>query len=691
MGIVKTRNIGIAAHIDAGKTTVTERILFYTGTTRKIGEVHDGAATMDFMKQEQERGITIASAAISCSWLDHKINIIDTPGHVDFTIEVERSMRVLDGIVAVFCAVGGVEAQSETVWGQADRYKVPRFAFINKMDRQGADFLDVVKQLNDMLEANAVAYQLPIGAEENLEGVIDLVGLKAMYFPDGEVKVTDIPDDLMEEALKYRDKLVEKLAEFDDDIAELYLEEQEVSEEMVKNVTRECVLKNLFTPCFCGSAYKNVGVQPLMDAVVAYMPSPLVKGTIVGTDIDDPEKQHRRHPEVEEPFSALAFKVIHDPYVGQQTFVRTYSGTIKTGDKVYNATTGKRERISRILRIKAKDREEMTEVGPGDIVAFIGLKNTYTGHTLCDEKEPLLLESLTIPEPVISVAASTKTRKELEKMHIALKKMTLEDPSFTVKTDERTNETVIAGMGELHLEVIVDRLKTEFGVECVVGDPSVEYKETITKSIQHSYKHKKQSGGKGQYAHTVMLLEPNPDNGFEFVNAIVGGVIPREFIPSVRKGIEDILETGVLADFNVVDVKVTLLDGSFHAVDSSEMAFRLCARAGFKEAFMKCGPQLLEPIMKVDIATPDDYIGDLVGDLNRRRGKVHTMRRYRKGSQKINAEVPLMELFGYSTSVRSLSSGRANHGMEMKNFQPLPGSLKEKVLEDARKRMGKED
>ncbi|MBN2804233.1 MAG: elongation factor G [Deltaproteobacteria bacterium] len=691
MGIVKTRNIGIAAHIDAGKTTVTERILFYTGTTRKMGEVHDGAATMDFMKQEQERGITIASAAISCAWLDHKINIIDTPGHVDFTIEVERSMRVLDGIVAVFCAVGGVEAQSETVWGQADRYKVPRFAFINKMDRQGADFLDVVRQLNDMLEANAIAYQLPIGNEENLQGLVDLVALKAVYFPNGEVEVREIPEDMIEEVKVHREHLLEKLAEFDDELAELFLDEQEIPTELIQKVTRESVLKNLFTPCFCGSAYKNVGIQPLMDAVVAYMPSPLVKGTIVGVDIHDHEKQHRRHPEADEPFSALAFKVIHDPYVGQQTFVRTYSGTIRIGDKVYNATTGKRERISRILRIKAKDREEMEEVGPGDIVAFIGLKNTYTGHTLCDEKEPLLLESLNIPEPVISVAASTKTRKELEKMHIALKKMTLEDPSFTVRTDERTNETVIAGMGELHLEVIVDRLKTEFGVDCVVGEPSVEYKETITKSIQHSHKHVKQSGGKGQYAHTVMLVEPNPDKGFEFVNAIVGGVIPREYIPSVQKGVEEAMVNGILADFNVVDVKVTLLDGSFHAVDSSEMAFKLCGRQGFKEAFLKCGPQLLEPIMKVDIATPDDYIGDLVGDLNRRRGKVHTMRRYRKGSQKINAEVPLMELFGYSTAVRSLSSGRANHGMEMKNFQPLPASLKEKVLETAKKRLGVED
>lgn len=691
MGIIKTRNIGIAAHIDAGKTTVTERILFYTGTTRKIGEVHDGAATMDFMKQEQERGITIASAAISCTWADHSVNIIDTPGHVDFTIEVERSMRVLDGIVAVFCAVGGVEAQSETVWGQADRYRVPRFAFINKMDRQGADFLDVVKQLDDVLEANAVPYQLPIGAEENLIGVVDLISRTATYFPEGNIEVGEMPEDMKEEVEMWRENLLEKLSEFDDDLAELFLDEKEIPEEMIHAVTRECVLKNLFTPCFCGSAYKNVGIQPLMDAVVAYMPSPLNKGTIVGVDIDDPEKKHRRHPEADEPFSALAFKVIHDPYVGQQTFIRTYSGTLKAGDRLLNATTGKKERISRIMRIKAKDRMEVPEVGPGDIVALIGLKNTYTGHTLCDEKSPILLESLTIPEPVISVSAATATRKELEKLHIALKKMTLEDPSFTVRTDERTNETVIAGMGELHLEVIVDRLKTEFSVEAVIGEPSVEYKETITKAIQHSHRHVKQSGGKGQFAHTIMTLEPNPGNGFEFINAIVGGSIPKEYIGSVKKGVSEAMEGGVLADYNVVDIKVTLVDGSFHAVDSSEMAFKLCARQCFNDGFRKASPQLLEPIMKVDLATPDDYIGDLVGDLNRRRGKVHSMRRYRKGSQKINAEAPLMELFGYSTSVRSLSSGRANHGMEMKNFQPLPESLKEKVLEEARKRLSNED
>jgi elongation factor G len=687
MGIIKARNIGIAAHIDAGKTTVTERILFYTGITRKLGEVHDGQATMDFMKQEQERGITIASAAISCTWQDHNINIIDTPGHVDFTIEVERSMRVLDGIVAVFCAVGGVEAQSETVWGQADRYRVPRMAFVNKMDRQGADFLDVVQQMDEMLEAHAVPYQLPIGAEDNFRGIIDLVRMKAYFFPEGLAEEAEIPKDMAELAKTWRDKLLEKLAEYNDDLAELYLDEKDVPEELIHLVTRDCVIRSLFTPTFCGSAYKNVGVQPLLDAVVAYMPSPLNKGAAVGVDLDDPEKQHRRHPTTQDPFAGLAFKVIHDPYVGQQTFVRTYSGTLKAGDAILNATTGKKERVSRILRIKAKDRIEMDEVGPGDIVAFIGLKNTFTGHTLCDPKEPLLLESVNVPEPVISVKVNAESRKEYEKLHASLRKMSFEDPSFTVRQVERTGETIIAGMGELHLEIIADRLKTDFNVSVQLGKPSVEYKETITRECRQEYKYVKQTGGKGQYAHMIMRIEPDPGGGFEFINNIVGGAIPQEYIPAIRKGVEDVMASGVLADFNVVDVKVVLLDGSYHTVDSSEMAFRIGARACFKEAFKKAGPMLLEPIMKVDIATPDDYIGDLVGDLSRRRGKVHNMRRYRKGSQKIDAEAPLMELFGYATNVRSLSSGRANYAMEMKQYAPLPDALMEAVLKEARERM----
>lgn len=691
MGISRSRNIGIAAHIDAGKTTVTERILFYTGKTRKIGEVHDGQATMDFMKQEQERGITIASAAISCIWKNHNINIIDTPGHVDFTIEVERSMRVLDSIIAVFCAVGGVEAQSETVWGQADNYKVPRIAFINKMDRAGADYLDVVNQLDERLDAKPVPFQIPIGAEDNFKGVIDLIEMKATYFKDGGMTTEEIPTEFVEEAQNWRNKILETLAEYNDDLAELYLEDQEISIEQIKTVTRYCVLRSMFTPVFCGSAYKNAGIQPLLDAVVDYMPSPLNKGNTIGSDVDDPEKKYTRTPSVNEPFSALAFKIIHDPYVGQQTFIRTYSGLLKSGDTVLNASTGKKERISRILRIQAKDRVEIEEVGPGDIVALIGMKNTITGHTLCDKDQPLLLETVNIPEPVISVKVNTKSRAIQEKLHQALRKMALEDPSFTVRTVERTNETVIAGMGELHLEIIVDRLKTDFNVEAIVGQPSVEYKETITGSFKENTKFSKQTGGHGQYAHTIMLVEPNPGKGFEFENHVVGGNIPTEYIPAVRKGVEDVLNRGILADFQVVDIKVTLEDGSFHPVDSSEMAFRTCAAMCFKSAFKKASPRLMEPTMSLEIATPDDFIGDLVGDLNRRRGKVLNMRRYRKGSQKISAEAPLMELFGYATAVRSTSSGRANYSMEMAHYSPLPESLQEAVLEEARKRMSGEE
>ena len=687
MGLTKARNIGIAAHIDAGKTTVTERVLFFTGETRKMGEVHDGQATMDFMKQEQERGITIASASISCKWDGHTVNIIDTPGHVDFTIEVERSMRVLDGIIAVFCAVGGVEAQSETVWGQADAYRVPRIAFINKMDRSGADFFQVLKQLDERLDAAPVCYQIPMGAEEDFKGVIDLVRMKARIFKDERIEEGEIPAEYLDQALEYRQILLEKLAEFDDDLAELYLEDEEIPVEMIRKVSRYCVLRSLFCPVFCGAAYKNIGVQPLLDAVVAYLPSPLDKGAVTGLDIDDPEKTRVVHPTRQEPFACLAFKIIHDPYVGQQTFVRTYSGVLKPGDTVYNATTKKKERVSRILRIRAKDRIELDEVGPGDIVALIGMKQARTGHTLCDPNNPLLLESVRVPEPVISVKVMTASRKEQEKLHQSLRKMSMEDPSFTVRQMERTNETIIAGMGELHLEIIVDRLKTEFDVEAIVGKPSVEYREAITMEARQKTKFVKQTGGHGQYAHTIMVVEPNPGKGFEFINLVVGGNIPTEYIPAVKKGVVDCLDGGVLADFRVVDVKVTLEDGSFHPVDSSEMAFRTCAKMCFKEAFKKAGPQLLEPIMALEIATPDDYIGDLVGDLNRRRGKIGNMRRYRKGSQKISAEAPLMELFGYATAVRSQSSGRANYSMEMKKYGPLPASLQDEVLEEARERM----
>ncbi len=687
MGLSSSRNIGIAAHIDAGKTTVTERILFYTGTTHAMGEVHDGKATMDFMKQEQERGITIASAAITCEWRHHAVNIIDTPGHVDFTIEVERSMRVLDSIIAVFCAVGGVEAQSETVWGQADRYGVPRIAFINKMDRLGANFEDVVRQLDENLGAEPVPYQIPIGAEEDFRGVVDLVERKAFRFENGEIKEMPVPEDLGEAVEAARQNLLERLAEYNDDLAELYLNEQDITVEMIREVTRFCVLRSLFTPVFCGSAYRNIGIQPLLDAVVDYMPSPLNRGVATGSDPADPEKILTRAPSISDSFSGLAFKIIHDPYVGQQTFVRTYSGKLKAGDSVLNATTGKKERVSRILRIRAKDRQEIQEVGAGDIVALIGPKQTRTGHTLCDPANPILLESVNIPHPVISVTAATASRKEQEKLHASLRKMSMEDPSFVVRQIERTNETVIAGMGELHLEVIIDRLKTEFNVVAEVGKPSVEYRETIASSARRDYKFSKQTGGRGQYAHTILLLEPNPGGGFEFVNHIVGGHIPSEYIPAVKKGIQDVLDKGVLADYQVVDVRVTLEDGSFHDVDSSEMAFRTCASICFKEAFRQAAPRLLEPIMSLEIATPDDYIGDIVGDLNRRRGRIGNMRRYRKGSQKISASAPLMELFGYATAIRTSSSGRANYSMEMKNYAPLPGEMMEAVLEEARKRM----
>ena len=690
MGIKKVRNIGIAAHIDAGKTTVTERILFYTGVNRTMGEVHDGKATMDFMKQEQERGITIASAAITCMWNGHTINIIDTPGHVDFTIEVERSMRVLDGIVAVLCAVGGVEAQSETVWGQADRYQVPHIAFVNKMDRPGADFFDVVGQLDERLNAEATPYQIPLGAGEDFCGVIDLVTMEAICFKNEKYTRSEIPPDRLEEARTHRTSMLERLAEYDDELAELYLDDKPVSVELIRTVTRFCVLRSLFTPVFCGAAYKNIGIQLLLNAVTDYMPSPLNRGAAVGRDIDDADIVHTRHPTASEPFAALAFKIIHDPYVGQQTFVRTYSGLLKAGDTILNATTGRKVRISRILRIHAKDRKEIDQVGPGDIVALIGLKATHTGHTLCALDAPLVLESVNVPEPVISVKVNTASQKEQDKLITSLQKMALEDPSFVIRQMERSNETVIAGMGKLHLEVIVDRLKTEFDVLAQIGKPSVEYRETISREARHETKFSKQTGGRGQYAHTVLLVEPNPDGGFVFVDTVVGGRIPIEFIPAVKKGILATLEKGILADYPTVDIKVTLVDGSFHAVDSSDMAFKTCGSICFKEALMKAAPQLLEPIMSVEIATPDDFIGDIVGDLNRRRGKVFNMRRFRKGSQKISGEAPLMELFGYATAIRSLSSGRANFSMELKHHAAMPANIQETVLTEARERLNAE-
>ena len=691
MPLTKLRNIGIAAHIDAGKTTVTERILFFTGTSRKMGEVHDGQATMDFMKQEQERGITIASAAISCQWDGHQVNLIDTPGHVDFTVEVERSLRVIDGMVAVFCAVGGVEPQSETVWNQADRYNVPRIAFINKMDRTGADFPAVLDQMNKYLDANAFPFQIPMGAEENFLGIIDIIERKAYTFKELERIEIDIPAEYLPKVDEARLKLVEKLAEFNDEIMELFFAEKEVSVDMLKRAAREATLKMLITPVFCGAAYKNKGIQLLLDSVVDYLPSPVDVGAVVGTDLDDPEKSHTCHPSPKEPFSALAFKLIHDPFVGQQTFTRIFSGTLKSGMQVYNATKGKHERIGRIMKIHAKDREEVAEAGPGDIVALIGLKLTKTGDTLCGDEHRFLLESIHIPPTVIELKITPAKRAEQSKLGEALHKLAKEDPSFNVRYDDETEETVIAGMGELHLEIIIDRLKHEFKVDAEVGEPSVAFRETITTESETNYKYVKQTGGKGQYAHTYMRLEPNDGNGYEFIDKVKGGNIPLEFIPSVNKGIKKTLERGVIAGFPVVDVKVVLLDGSHHPVDSSDMAFQTCASMGFKEAFLKGSPILLEPMMKVEVNTPDEYIGDMVGNLNRRRGKIESMRRHRKGSQKINGFVPLMEMFGYATQLRNMTSGRASYSMEFFQYMALPKNIQEEVIKklEEKKKQGK--
>ncbi|MDD5090218.1 MAG: elongation factor G [Candidatus Wallbacteria bacterium] len=689
MDLARVRNIGIAAHIDAGKTTVTERILFYTGTTRKMGEVHDGTATMDFMKQEQDRGITIASAVITCKWKDHVINVIDTPGHVDFTIEVERSMRVLDGLVSVFCAVGGVEPQSEAVWAQAEHYRVPRIAFINKMDRPGADFYDCLYQMEELLDANPVAFQIPIGEESDFTGIIDLLTMKAFVFPEGQITECAIPAQLLNRASSYRQLLIEKLSNQDDEMADLFLTGGEFSAELLRFSARRCVQKSLITPVFCGSAYHKIGIEPLLDAVGAYLPSPLDSGAVKGTDPDAPEVIYTRNPSPSEPLSALAFKIIHDPFVGQQVFTRIYSGVLHQGETILNATTGETERVLRIMRIAAKERIDISEAGPGEIVSLIGLKKTRTGHTLCDQKAPLLLEAILVPQTVISIKVSTASQKEMEKLHSSLRKLSIEDPSFQVRILDRTSETVIAGMGELHLEIIVDRLKTEFGVEVAVGKPSVEYRETITSSAEFEYKHVKQSGGHGQYAHTVIRVEPGSEPGLEFESRIIGGSIPQEYITPVRRGIEDCMIKGVLADFPVTGVKASLLDGSFHDVDSSDLAFRTCAAVCFKEAFRKARPALLEPVMSIEVTTPDEHIGDISGDLARRRGKVLSLRRFRKGFQKMSCEAPLAELFGYATNFRSMSSGRATYSMEFNRYALLPAKLMETVLAEAKERLGK--
>ncbi|MBN2892399.1 MAG: elongation factor G [Bacteroidales bacterium] len=682
MSLSKLRNIGIAAHIDAGKTTVTERILFYTGVNRKMGEVHDGQATMDFMKQEQERGITIASAAISCAWNDHSVNIIDTPGHVDFTIEVERSLRVIDGMVAVFCAVSGVEPQSETVWHQADRYRVPRIAFVNKMDRQGADFIGAVSQMNEYLDANAFAFQLPMGAEEEFEGMVDLITLKAFKFDDTTRFEIEIPEEYKEKAKELRDELIEKLAEYDDELMELFFDEQEIPAELLKKVARKATLKLLITPVFCGSAYKNKGVQLVLDAVIDYLPSPIDVGAVVGVDVDDEEKTITRNPSCKDPFSALAFKLINDPFVGQQTFIRIFSGTLKSGMAIMNTTKGKKERIGRIFRIKAKEREEISEATAGEIVALVGLKLTKTGDTLTDMDAPLFLENIHIPPPVIEMKITPEKRNEQEKLGMSLSKLANEDPSFNVRFDEETEETIIAGMGELHLEILIDRLKDEFKVNVEVGAPSVSLRETFTAEKQLRYRYAKQSGGKGQFAEIEFRIEPNHGKGFEFVDQIKGGSIPQEYIPSVKKGIVKTLADGVMAGYPVVDAKVVLIDGKHHPVDSSDFAFQTCASILFKDCFMKANPTLLEPIMKIEVNTPDDFIGNVVGDLNKRRGKIESMRRYRKGSQKLSGHVPLMEMFGYATALRNVTSGRANYSMEFANYEPVTASVQEAVLKE---------
>ena len=685
--ISKLRNIGIAAHIDAGKTTVSERILYFTGVNRKIGETHDGQATMDFMKQEQERGITIASAAITAQWNDHQINLIDTPGHVDFTIEVERSLRVIDGMVAVFCAVGGVEPQSETVWNQADKYRVPRIAFVNKMDRTGADFGEVVNQMNNYLGANALPIQLPIGSENTFQGMIDLVGMKAITFSEKERIVSEIPDELKAQAMQARNFLIEKLADYNDKVAECYLEETDVDEDVLKQAIREATIKLLVTPVLCGAAYKNKGIQLLLDAIVDYLPSPTDKGAVIAHDPDDEEKTLQIQPSLNEPFSALAFKLINDPYVGQQTFIRIFSGKLSSGMSLYNVNKGKSERVGRIFRIKAKEREEINEAGAGEIIALVGMKYTRTGDTLCDEKHPVLLESIQVPPAVIEMKVNIEDKKNRDKLGEALAKLTNEDPSFHSHFDEETEETIIAGMGELHLEILVERIRDEFKVPISVGAPSVSFRETITTETESNYKHAKQSGGKGQYAHTVIRFEPNPGKGFEFVDMTKGGVIPKEYMPSIQKGLLAAMAKSPVAGYPVVDVKCVLLDGSFHPVDSSDMAFQLCAAMCFKQGFKKANPVLLEPMMKIEVNTPDDYIGNVTRDINKRRGRIENMRRFRKGSQKLDGFIPLMEMFGYATALRNITSGRANYSMEFYQYAPMPAAKQEEIIKERAKQL----
>ncbi|MFW2357277.1 elongation factor G [Hydrogenophaga sp.] len=685
------RNIGISAHIDAGKTTTTERILFYTGVNHKIGEVHDGAATMDWMEQEQERGITITSAATTCFWKgmdmsfpEHRINIIDTPGHVDFTIEVERSMRVLDGACMVYCAVGGVQPQSETVWRQANKYRVPRLAFVNKMDRTGANFFKVVEQMKLRLKANPVPIVIPIGAEENFTGVVDLRKMKAIIWDEAsqgmKFEFQDIPAELLETAKIWREKMVEAAAEASEELMNKYLEEGDLSEEEITHGLRVRTLAVEIQPMLCGTAFKNKGVQRMLDAVIELMPSPVDIADVKGTD--DDEEVTTRKADDNEKFSALAFKLMTDPYVGQLTFVRVYSGVMKKGDSVYNPIKGKKERIGRIVQMHANNRQEVEEIRAGDIAACVGLKDVTTGETLCDPDAIIMLERMVFPEPVIAQAVEPKTKADQEKMGIALQRLAAEDPSFRVKTDEESGQTIIAGMGELHLEILVDRMKREFGVEANVGKPQVAYRETIRKTVEDSEgKFVRQSGGKGQYGHVVFKIEPNEaGKGFEFVDAIKGGVVPREYIPAVEKGVIEALTTGVLAGYPVVDVKVTLHFGSYHDVDSSEMAFKMAAIFGFKEGCRKASPVILEPMMAVEVETPEDYAGNVMGDLSSRRGMVQGMEDMVGGGKAIKAEVPLSEMFGYSTTLRSMSQGRATYSMEFKHYAEAPRNVAEAIV-----------
>ncbi len=681
--IERIRNIGIMAHIDAGKTTTTERILYYTGRTYKIGEVHEGTATMDWMEQEKERGITITAAATTCFWRNHRINIIDTPGHVDFTIEVERSLRVLDGAITVLCAVGGVEPQTETVWRQADKYRVPRIVFVNKMDRVGADFFGAVDMIEERLGARPLVIQLPIGAEADFVGVVDLIGMKAIVWEEetlgAKYHYEDIPEDLRDMAQEYREKLLETLADVDEGIMEKYLEGEEISEEEIKAAIRKGTINLDIFPVLCGAAFKNKGVQPLLDAVVDFLPSPVDLPPVKGVNPETGEEEER-YPSEDEPFCALAFKVMVDPFVGQLVYFRVYSGKMTSGDTVLNTRRGKRERIGRLLRMHANKREEITEVRAGDIAAAVGLKDVITGDTICDIKHPIVLEAMEFPEPVISVAIEPKTKADQDKLGNALSKLAQEDPSFRVRFDEETGQTLISGMGELHLEIIVDRLKREFKVDANVGKPHVAYKETIRKPAKAEGKYIKQTGGRGQYGHVILEIEPlEPGSGFVFEDHIVGGVIPKEFIPSVEKGVREAMETGVLAGYPMVDIKVKLVDGSYHEVDSSDLAFKIAASMAFKEAASKANPVLLEPIMKVEVIVPEEYMGEVIGDLNARRGKIQNIGE-RKNAKVIDALVPLGEMFGYATTLRSLTQGRGTFTMQFSHYEEVPQNVAQEII-----------